>query len=155
MPDHQFRTSVEVEVPIERAWAVLVDFASYAAWCPTHREIRGAAVAGTRLQLRLASEPGSDQTRAVPATVRAVEPPQRLAFGGGVPGLPMLLDIHHELRLEALGPARCRLDNEERFRGWLLAPLWSRIEPRVQRGYAAFNLAFKRRCEEAAEIRPG
>jgi hypothetical protein len=150
MPDHQFRTTIEVDVPVERAWDVLVDFGAYGEWCPTHREIRGVATVGTKLRLRLAGEPGSDKTLAVSAKVRRADPPHLLAFGGGIPGAAWLFDIHHAFRLEPLSGGRCRLHNEERFRGMLLALLWSKIAPRVERGYPAFNAAFKRRCEETA-----
>lgn len=147
MPDHQFRTTIDVAVPAERAWAVLTDFAAYGAWCPTHREIRGEPVVGARLGLRLAADPAGERTIGVSARVRAVEAPRLLAFGGGAPGAPWLLDIHHEFRIEPLGAGHCRLHNDERFRGLLLAPVWTRLRARVERGYPAFNAAFKQRCE--------
>lgn len=150
MPERQFRTIVDIEAPIERAWTVLTDFSAYGSWCPTHREIRGEAIVGGRLRLRLASEPGSDRTLAVGARVRIVEAPRCLAYGGGFPAVPALLDIHHEFHLEPLGPDRCRLTNDEIFRGLLLAPVMPLIESRVQRGYGAFNDAFRRRCTQPA-----
>ena len=147
MATREFLTTIDVDAPVAEAWRVLTEFGSYGEWCPTHREIQGAATPGGRLRISLARTPGGSETFTVPATVRAVEPPNELAFGGGVPGAPWLFDIHHWFRLESLGESRCRLHNGERFQGLLMIVLGSVIAARVESGYAAFNTAFKRRCE--------
>jgi len=150
MAKHEFLTSIDIDVPAAAAWAVLVDFDAYSQWCPTHREIRGSATLGTRLHIRLAREPGSDKTLSVPATVRQLDPGRAIAFGGGFPGAPWLFDIHHWFQLEPLSADSCRFHNGERFQGLLLSLVWSTIAPRVEHGYAAFNTAFKQRCEATA-----
>jgi len=146
MATHEFLTTIDIDVPVANAWDVLVGFDLYPQWCPTHREIRGRAVVGETLRIRLASAPGSDKSFPVTAAVRSVDPGRELAFGGGVPGAPWLFDIHHWFRLESLGPNRCRLHNGERFSGLLLSLLWRAIATRVERGYPVFNAAFKERC---------
>lgn len=143
----EFLTTIDIDVSVDRAWAVLTDFAAFHAWCPTLRDVQGEAVAGCPLRLRLASAPGAEATVGLSAAVRVVEAPHHLAWGGGVPGLPWLLDVHHWFRLEGLGSERCRLHHGERFQGLLLPLVWPFIAQRVEAGYPAFNAAFQRRCE--------
>lgn len=143
----EFLTYVDIDASIESAWSVLADFANFRDWCPTLREVQGEPVVGCRLRLRLASAPGAEGTVGLSAAVRVVEAPNHLAWGGGVPGLPWLLDVHHWFRLEALGTDRCRLHHGERFQGLLLPLVWPFVAQRVEAGYPAFNAAFKRRCE--------
>lgn len=151
MPVREFTTTLDIDAPAARAWRVLVDFSAYPQWCPTHREIRGAAVLGETLRIRLAREPGSDSTFGVPAKVRTLEPERELAYGGGFPGAPWIFDVHHAFRLEALEPNRCRLTNYERFSGALVAVVGGVIAARVGKGYVAFNEAFRSRCEAESD----
>ncbi len=143
----EFLTRIEIAVPLQRAWAVLTDFGRFGAWCPTLRQVNGTPTVGSPLALRLATAAGGDKTIGLRATVREVEAPHRLAWGGGVPGMPWLLDVHHWFELEPLGPERCRLHHGERFQGILLPLLWPIVAARVEAGYPAFNEAFRRRCE--------
>lgn len=145
--DRTFLTHIEIAVPVERAWAVLTDFAAFGEWCPTLRAVQGEPVVGRKLRLRLATDPSGAKTLGLSAAVRTAAAPNELAWGGGVPGMPWLLDVHHSFRLESLGPQRCCLHHGERFRGLLVAPLWPFVARRVEAGYPAFNAAFKRRCE--------
>lgn len=151
MPVRDFTTTIEIDAPSDRAWRVLVDFAAYPQWCPTHREIRGRAVLGETLGIRLAREPGSDATFGVSAVVRTLEAERELAYGGGFPGAAWIFDVHHAFRLEALGPERCRLTNYERFSGWLVAVAGGAIARRVGKGYIVFNEAFRDRCEAESD----
>jgi len=153
MAGREFLTMIEIDAPVARAWDVLTDFADFGEWCPTLRAVAGAAAVGTGLKLRLAAAPGADRTLGLSATVRVVDPPKELAWGGGFPGAPWLLDVHHWFRLEPLASERCRLHHGERFRGLLRPLLWWAIATRVEAGYPAFNLAFKARCEAPRESR--
>lgn len=143
----QFLTHIDIDVPVARAWEVLTAFAAFSEWCPTLREVRGEPVPGTKLRLRLAKDAGGDATIGLTAAVRVADAPHDLAWGGGFPGAPWLLDVHHWFRLEPLGPGRCVLHHGERFSGLLLGLLWPLVARRVEAGYPAFNAAFKRRCE--------
>ncbi len=155
MPVREFTTTIDVDAPVARAWRVLVDFAAYPRWCPTHREIRGEAALGETLRIRLAREPGSDATFGVSAAVRTLEAERELAYGGGFPGAAWIFDVHHAFRLEALGPDCCRLTNYERFSGVLVAVVGGAIARRVGKGYVAFNAAFRDRCEAESDGEPG
>lgn len=152
MPEHQFLTTIDIDVPAAQAWEVLVAFDRYAQWCPTHREIRGTAAVGATLRIRLARAPGSDRSFPVTARVRELDPGLELAFGGGFPGAPWLFDIHHWFHLEPIDANRCRLHNGERFTGLLLPLFWSRIAAQIERGYPIFNQAFKQRCENLGRM---
>jgi hypothetical protein len=143
----EFHTKIDIGVPAARAWDVLSDFDSFSEWCPTLREVRGSASLGAKLALRLAKRAGGNDTIGLSAAVRTVDAPRELAWGGGAPGAPWLLDVHHWFEIEPLGPDRCRLHHGERFRGALLGLLWWAVADRVEDGYGAFNSAFKKRCE--------
>lgn len=151
----EFLTQVAIDAPVATAWGVLTDFDRFGAWCPTLRAIHGRPVRGTRLGLRLATDAGGEKTVGLTAVVRVVDEPRELAWGGGVPGMPWLLDVHHWFQLEARGDSGCVLHHGERFRGALLGLLWPLVARRVEAGYPAFNEAFKRRCEERASAAGG
>ncbi len=147
----EFHTTIDVDVSAADAWDVLSDFSAFGQWCPTLREVRGTAALGSELALRLAKQAGGDDTIGLAASVRVVDAPRELAWGGGFPGAPWLLDVHHWFEIEPLGADRCRLHHGERFRGLLLGLLWWAVAARVEAGYGAFNAAFKARCEEQGQ----
>lgn len=143
----EFLTRIEIDASVDHAWGVLTSFDRFHEWCPTLRSVEGSAVVGAKLALRLATSPGDDQVVRLSAKVRTVNPTRDLAWGGGVPGLPWLLDVHHWFRFEVIDSTHCRLLHGERFQGLLLPLVWPFIGQRVQAGYPAFNAAFKQRCE--------
>ncbi len=143
----QFRTEIEIDAPVARAWTVLTGFHDYPDWNPTIRAVDGTPAPGSKLRLRLAREIGGEQTIGVSARVRVCEPNRELAWGGGIPGAPWLLDVHHYFRLEEIAGEHARLIHGEDFRGILVPLIWPLIASRVGPGYEATNQAFKRQCE--------
>jgi hypothetical protein len=145
MQEFEERTVINASLAI--GWQVLTGFPDYGQWNPLLRRIDGKAETGAALKLRVAKSLGADETVALPAKVRICTPHTEIAWGGGVPGL---LDVHHYFRFET-APGGFRFIHGERFRGLLLPLLWPVLARRVrQENYAAFNTAFKVRCEGVA-----
>src|SRR6185437_6106774 len=108
-------TQIEIAAPAERAWSVLMDFASYPAWNPFITEIIGAPELGQRLRVRVAP-PGRKPMTFRPVVVAAT---RRREFGWrGRVLLPGLFDGEHRFRLEDKGRV-CLLHHSERFSGVL------------------------------------
>jgi hypothetical protein len=141
-------TEILVDAPPARVWAVLADFAAYAAWNPFMPEISGALQAGARLRVRIVP-PGSGGMTFRPRLL-AVTPEKELRWLGHLL-LPGLFDGEHRFRLEALdGGTRTRLHHSESFSGLLLPVIFgARAQSTTRAGFEAMNAALKRRAETA------
>jgi len=147
----ELRTEIEIDAPVERVWAVLIDFERFPDWNPFIRRIHGHAQVGSRLDVLLGAS-GTRPMRFRP-TVKAVVPNRELRWLGRL-GLPRLFDGEHIFQIEPLGPNRVRFVQRERFRG-LLVPLLARSLNRdVRRGFEEMNRALRERVTVSAERRP-
>ncbi|HLQ42528.1 MAG TPA: SRPBCC domain-containing protein [Thermoplasmata archaeon] len=147
----ELRTEIEIDAPVERVWAVLIDFERFPDWNPFIRRIHGNAQVGSRLDVLLGAS-GTRPMRFRP-TVKAVVPNRELRWLGRL-GLPRLFDGEHIFQIEPLGPNRVRFVQRERFRG-LLVPLLARSLNRdVRRGFEEMNRALRERVTVSAERRP-
>ena len=140
-----FQAQLLVNADLATGWSVLTAFAEYPAWNPLLRRIRGEAMLGASLGLRVARKLGGDTTVFLPAKVRVCKPETELAWGGGVRGV---LDVHHYFRFEPSGSG-FRFVHGEIFSGVLVPILWPLIGARVrQENYEAVNETFRKRCEQ-------
>jgi len=147
----ELRTEIEIDAPVERVWAVLIDFERFPDWNPFIRRIHGNAQVGSRLDVLLGAS-GTRPMRFRP-TVKAVVPNRELRWLGRL-GLPRLFDGEHIFQIEPLGPNRVRFVQRERFRG-LLVPLLARSLNRdARRGFEEMNRALRERVTVSAERRP-
>jgi len=147
----ELRTEIEIDAPVERVWAVLIDFERFPDWNPFIRRIHGNAQVGSRLDVLLGAS-GTRPMRFRP-TVKAVVPNRELRWLGRL-GLPRLFDGEHIFQIEPLGPIRSRFVQRERFRG-LLVPLLARSLSRdARRGFEEINRALQERVAVSAERRP-
>ena len=144
----EFQTQCLVEAPIELCFSVLTDFARYPVWSPVHRYVHRT---GNELYLGLVRGNSNSRTTTVRAKVRIESAPFSLAWGGGIPGCPWLLDVHHYFELTRDG-FHTRLLHGETFSGlfgilfaWLGG---AKLLPR----YRAFNEAFRTRCLDLAQM---
>jgi hypothetical protein len=136
-------TQIEIAAPAERAWSVLMDFASYPAWNPFITEIAGTPELGQRLRVRVAP-PGRKPMTFRPIVVAAT---RRREFGWrGRMLLPGLFDGEHRFRLEDKGRV-CLLHHSERFSGLLLPLMGEALFAATRQGFAAMNAALKSRAE--------
>jgi hypothetical protein len=147
---HDLHTHVDVDVPAEALFAVLVDFPSYTEWNPYIRKIGGALVVGEKLAVSMHA--GKNGPSAFTPTVVRYEPGRAFAWLGTyiVPGL---LDGEHTFEVEARGASASRLVHREVWRGLV----W-RIHRRfwiegTTTGFHAMNGAIKRRAESLDAVR--
>lgn len=144
-------TEILIDAPPVRVWAVLADFAAYAAWNPFMPEIYGMLQAGTRLRVRIVP-PGSSGMTFRPRLL-TVTPEKELRWRGHLL-VPGLFDGEHRFLLEpADGGQRTLLRHGESFSGLLLPVIFSaRAQAATRAGFEAMNAALKRRAESAVAI---
>ncbi|MGY1778862.1 SRPBCC family protein [Geodermatophilus sp. SYSU D01036] len=143
----ELRTSVDIDAPPERVWAVLTDLPAYAEWNPFVTEAAGAVVEGGRLSVRVPPVNAFVRSDLRP-TVRQVVPLRRLRVWSRLDrlGVPGLFSVEHTVTLTDHGGG-VRLWQQDRF-GGLLAPLL--VRSLNQHRLAAFHAmvaALKRRAE--------
>jgi hypothetical protein len=104
----ELRREIEIDVPPERVWAVVTDFAAYPEWNPFIRSISGELHEGAKLEVRI--EPPGARAMTFKPTVRAVEASRELRWLGRLL-LPGIFDGEHTLRIEPLDGGRSRLSS--------------------------------------------
>jgi len=138
--------AVDIDAPVETAWEILIDVENYGEWNPFTPRVVTTLEVGTPVGLYV--NMGRFKMKQ-PEEIRAVEPPNLLAWGMTL-GTRFLLSAHREQRLQALGPTRCRYDTSDAFRG-LLAPLVVLLFGRfVRQGFNNVAQALKERAETKA-----
>ena len=140
----EIQTSVDIDAPAERVWAVLADFERYPAWNPFVREARGEVREGARLVVRLGPPGGSVRTFK-PVVTRA-EPGRALSWRGTL-GAGWVFRGEHTFRLEPLGAGRTRFHHGETFGGLLVPLLRKSLDTDTRRGFEAMNRALKAEAE--------
>lgn len=141
----EIRTSVEIDAPPERVWAVLVDTERWGEWNPFADRVVGELAVGERIEVHLLAGPGGRASTIRP-DVTAVAPGRELRWVGGLLQ-PVVLRGEHSFVLEPVAEARTRLLHGESFTGVLpvlLGPLLLRMAP----SYQAMNDALKARVEQ-------
>jgi hypothetical protein len=142
----QLLTTIEIEAPAERLWAVLIDFAAYPEWNPFIRRIEGAPHEGARLKVRI--QPPGGQAMTFKPTVLRAEANRELRWLGRLV-LPGLFDGEHLLRIEPLSDGRTRFVQAERFTGVLVRP-FAGVLDKTEAGFEQMNAALKARVEQPA-----
>ncbi len=138
------KASIDIHAPPEKVWEVLMDFPRYSEWSKYLLSIEGRAVPGSYLYItQLAA---NDQTREFKSMVLQATAPrsfrwiERLWFSG-------LLDREHEFALEYQFGGHTRVRQSEEYGGFLTLFLSRSFESVASDGFAAFNLALKKRTE--------
>lgn len=140
----QLHTEIDIDAPVARVWAVLVDFASYPRWNPFIVSVRGRPEVGARLRITLQSEAGKRMRFSPRVTV--ADPGRELRWLGRLL-LPGLFDGEHRFLLEVLAADKTRLVHSESFRGLLVRPLQGSLQRDTRRGFEAMNRTLKARVE--------
>lgn len=138
-------TSIEIEAPPARVWAVLMDFPAYPDWNPFVRRITGSNTPGSRLQVTIQPEGG--RAMSFGPEVLACVPEREFRWRGSLL-VRGVLDGEHAFVLAETAPGSCRLVHEEAFSG-VLVPLLMRgaMRSRTEAGFQAMNRALKARAE--------
>ncbi|MCK8501496.1 SRPBCC domain-containing protein [Myxococcus fulvus] len=129
----QLRTEAFIDASPDAVWAVLCDFQAYPLWNPLMLEAHGRVEVGARVAMKARSPDGSGRVFGFRATLTRVEPPMRLEWTGGVPGL-MFGRHGFELRPEGSGT---RLVHGEDFSGVVT---WFMGRPRRDAFRAAYEV---------------
>jgi hypothetical protein len=145
MAERRIETSIEINAPPKRVWAILTDFAEMATWNPFIRSISGALTTGGKLSIQIAP-PGKKGMRFTP-TVLAVKPERELRWLGKLL-LPGIFNGEHYFLLEPIPEERTRFTHGERFSGFLVAIFGGTLAA-TEEGFKAMNLALKQQAEEA------
>lgn len=153
MPAARPRATVEIDAPIEKVWAVMMDLAAYGEWNPFcyRADCPSPPSPGDPIKLYVRWANGKTQTS--PERISIVEPPapdgaaRRATLGYVYEGLPAKLGLVRGRRLQRLsqepgGP--CTYDTVEEFSG----PLVRLAGPdRVAEGFQRHADALKIRVE--------
>jgi hypothetical protein len=142
----ELHTEIVIAVPAERVWRILTDFDAYPQWNPFIRRIGGAAVIGTRLDVRIEPPGGTGMT--FRPTIVGAEANRELRWLGRL-GLPKIFDGEHSLTIESLADGGVRFVQREVFTG-LLVPLVGGTLTKTQEGFEQMNRALKARAEQRA-----
>lgn len=141
------RSAIEIRAPIEVAWKVLTDFASYPEWNPLLRRVRGRPRVGRRITI-LSRPPGARGIAFAPV-VLAWSPPNELRWRSTLISRT-LFSGEHGFRLERIDDERVRFVQDETITG-LLAPLYARFRlPATRVGFEELNHRLRDRAERAA-----
>jgi hypothetical protein len=147
----QLRAEIEIDAPVERVWAVLVDFGAYRDWNPFMTSVTGHVEVGSCFSAQIEA-PGA-RARTLKLRMRAVDPLRELRWTGAFPyHLPGLLIGERVITLEPLLGDRVRVVHVTTFRGVLVRIV--RWMYAYQPGIELMNGALKMRAE-AAKLNSG
>lgn len=141
----EIATEIQIDAPVQRIWAVLVDFAAYPVWNPFLLKVDGVPERGARIRFRFELPRGFRAPAC--ATVTAARVGRELRWAGGVPGL---FRAEHYFLLEPVGAATTRFRHGENFSGALVPLAWPALRRGGREVYEAMNNALKERVERSA-----
>lgn len=135
----RFATSIEINAPAERVWAILTDARAYPSWNSTVDKVDGDIAAGQKVTVYAKATPG----RAFPLKVSTFEPATRMIWSGGMP-----LGLFTGARTYTLTPKgkAVSFTMTEEFTG-LMAPLITRSIPDLQPAFDTFARDLKKAAE--------
>jgi hypothetical protein len=142
---HEIATEIEIDGPVPRIWAVLVDFAAYPLWNPFLLKVDGVPERGARIRFRFELPRGFRAPAC--ATVTAARRERELRWAGGLRGL---FRAEHYFLIEPIGAAATRFRHGEIFSGALVPLVWPVLRRGGREVYEAMNVALKERVERGA-----
>jgi hypothetical protein len=144
MVERRIETSIEIDAPPKRVWALLTNFALTPTWNPFIKSISGNLAKGARLSVHIVP-PGKSGMHFHP-TVLSVRPERELRWLGHLL-ISGLFDGEHYFLLDPLGESQTRLTQGEKFSG-LLVGLLSGTLSATEAGFKAMNTALKQEVEQ-------
>ena len=147
MAERHIETSVEINAPPARVWAVLTDFARMPAWNPFITSISGELAEGARLSVHIVP-PGKSGMWFKP-TVLSVRPEREFRWLGRL-FVAGVFDGEHYFLIEPIGAGRTRLTQGERFSGFLVGFLGGALAA-TEAGFKAMNAALKQEAEQSGK----
>ena len=136
-------TSIDIDAPPERVWAILMDFESYPGWNPVITSIAGDRRVGGKLTVRLSPPGGKGMT--LKPTVQVFEEGTELTWLGRLI-MPGIFDARHTLRVEPR-EGGSRFIQREEFTGIISGLLMRFFGEDTEPGFHLMNEALKERAE--------
>lgn len=136
-------TSITINAPVEKVWAVLTDFSRYPQWNPFVLSLTGAVKKGNKIKVKL---PGMKFS----PTVKAFEANKELRWLGHL-FLPGLFDGEHRFELIKKETGNTEFIHAERFTG-ILVPLFRKmLDGSTKAGFESMNKKLKEEVENMTE----
>jgi len=142
----ELSSEIEIQASGERVWQILTDFKRFPDWNPFIRWVRGEAIAGERLQVRI--QPSGTSSTTFRPTVLKAEPNRELRWLGRLL-VTGLFDGEHIFSIDALGPQKVRFAQREIFSGWLVPVMAKSLDNNTRRGFEEMNQALKALAERS------
>ncbi|MGM0590830.1 MAG: SRPBCC family protein [Halobacteriota archaeon] len=139
----ELTTTIDIDAPPERVWAVLVDFDDYPEWNPFMR-VMGRPNLGADLVVEL-RPPGMRRSRFRPR-VTSVDRGHELRWLGHL-GVAGLFDGDHRFVVDERPDGGTRFTQSETFGGVLSGPVFRWLATATERGFREMNEALKQRAE--------
>ena len=140
----QVSTTIEIDAPPERVWAVLADLASYPQWHPVFLSVTGQLAAGSTLTITT-THPTSGRAMTANVKVRTAEPGTELRWVSKLLGLT--ISERRFLLSPAAGGTSLVQDGTYRGLGGGRGRGTVKTVSRIQDAFAAINQAIKERAE--------
>lgn len=137
----EINKKVEINAPIEKVWATIIDFDSYSEWNTQLEYLGGEVKPNGKLHLKLSAD-GADPYEFKP-TISHWEENKKFAWIGRT-GFPRVFDGEHFFELEKVGDDTTIVTNREEYRG--VMSLIMKNLPMMKtapEGFQKMNLALK------------
>jgi hypothetical protein len=139
-------STVDIDAPAERVWAILRDLARYGEWNPFTPRVDASLVIGEPVVLHVAMKPGKPLI--VQREVCSANDPAGLELGWGMQmGPGFVLRANRVQRLTRVGPERTRYYTADTFSGLLVPIVMGLYRADIQRGFDGVARALKERAE--------
>jgi len=135
-----YHTTIEIDAPIEKVWAELLNIADYPAWNPLVKDIRGELKEGNRVEVSII--PLKSKFKVM---LTAFRPHQEMTWKGGVVA-SWLVCAEHYYKLEVTG-SKTKLLHGETFTGILSYLMPSFVKNRMRKIFEKHNWLLKQRIE--------
>jgi hypothetical protein len=141
----QIITSIEIDVPPNIIWKILTEFDRFARWNPFILSINGAAIPGTKLEVKIQT-PG-ENAMTFRMIVLVANPERELSWLWRLL-FPGIFDSEHCFEIQPLSDRRVRFIQSEKFSGLLVPLLWRSLNTRTRQGFEEMNQALKLQAEQ-------
>jgi len=143
-------STIDIDAPAERVWAILADLSRYGEWNPFTPRIDASLVIGEPVVLHVAMKPGKPLI--VQREVCSANDPAKWELGWGLQmGPAFVLRANRIQRLTRLGSERTRYDTSDTFSGLLVPIVMGLYRADIQRGFDGVARALKERAEKGAK----
>jgi hypothetical protein len=143
-PLRNIESSIDIDAPPEKVWAILMDFDAYPDWNPFITRIKGEQAVGGKLEAYLSLSEGKGMT--FKPTVKVFEDGTELTWLG-IMFVPHVFDGRHTLRVEPREGGSTFVHRES-FSGLLAGLMMRFIGESTENGFRAMNEALKARVED-------